>query len=118
MSAPTRTLIAPNDTLAVLIAVREMLTPESWTTEYLALLPDGTPTVPENPGACEFCLLGAILRVTGRTFVPDNVELALIEAMLPGEEGLLSDFNDDRGLDAVHRLLDRAIATERERRAS
>lgn len=95
-----------------LIAVKELLaTPATWTREVLARDAKGNEVRPSDDKAVCFCILGACERVVppyldGYQYITG----ALYDQM--SVDDYISTLNDDKGFDAVHELLDAAIAAQ------
>lgn len=95
-----------------LIAVKDLLaTPATWTREVLARDAKGNSVLPSASNAVCFCILGACERVlpSGRDGYEEIIS-ALYDQMFV--EDYISNLNDDKGFDAVHALLDAAIAAQ------
>lgn len=95
-----------------LIAVKDLLvSPQTWTREVLARDAEGKSVRPSDPHAVCFCILGACERVLGVHLDGyEEITGALYDQMFVDD--YISNINDDKGFDAVHKLLDAAIAAQ------
>lgn len=75
----------------------ELLKTAGWTHGAFARTPEGKPTDPSDPQACEFCLVGAILRCYPGPQVCIEILPRLRRLLFPGEttRGALTSWNDD-----------------------
>ena len=82
---------------------------KGWTQGYLAANPKGKQVPPEDPEACAFCMIGAMVRASHDSEVSLN-ELRRAKTQLHGF-GSLADFNDTTGRTKAEILevFDRAI---------
>lgn len=105
-----------------LLAVKALIdTPATWCVHFNALTQNGIPTDPTSADACQWCLTGAMVNVASNA-TPDGLFVSQLYGAL--EVYLfniahkinlkpffyLSSLNDREGFNAVHQLLDAAIA--------
>lgn len=96
-----------------LIAVKQLIaTPETWCTQTSARDAQGVGVPAYDPAACQWCLLGAISKICPNNKDHSSVVNYLYTHMdhLYSECLQIADLNDQEGFDAVHKLLDVAIA--------
>lgn len=96
---------------SALLAVKELIkTPETWTHGALARDVDGCQTYARGPYAYCWCLLGAIEKVGIDSQLHSALYYYLQDILVKFiSNDMLSYYNDVRGFDAVHKLLDIAI---------
>lgn len=87
--------------------VRECVV-QGWTRGHLALDKHGTPCIPNDEDAAEFCLVGAMQRMTGATMLdPGEVYGVIADHLYPVN---VTEFNDSHTKAQVIRMLDKVIA--------
>lgn len=99
------------DNREILTKARELITPRSaWAREAYARDENGIEVDPHDPRATCFCMIGAILKVTGlSTDEVNHTSFTLLELATGWSE--TPEFNDNGGTthDEVLRAFDRAI---------
>jgi hypothetical protein len=91
------------------VKVQELLSSEDrWCRVHLAMNKDGKATAPNDPDACRWCLLGALLRC-GATPYWEQIA-AVIKKRTGGKDMSLSIYNDapDRTFEDIKSLLQEA----------
>lgn len=99
------------DTVTEKLTEVRALLEKGWTSGTLARNAADEVVEVDSPDACKWCLLGGLYRVTD----DEQMQLLAYNTLLPYADGVtyLSTFNDERGHEAVLKLLDDTIAGEK-----